>query len=300
VLPDNYELSLKRLKSLICRLQQDPDILKEYHSVIQDQLRKGIVEMVEESHISESGRVHYLPHHAVIRKDKTTTKVRVVYDASAKGGGPSLNECLHTGPKFEQRILGVLLRFRTYKVVLTADTEKAFLMVSVAKNDRDVLRFLWVVDPTSSDPEVVVLRFTRMTFGVSASPFLLNATVDFHLGKYTTTHPELVEKLKRSIYVDDVLTGSENEQEAYQLYLNSKAILKEGGFNLRKFVSSSKLLQAQIDHKESCFLDVHIHPLHADFMDSQMLPRLPTLRWSTSHLKILTEPPLGLCLPRVV
>ena len=77
-------------------------------------------------------RVHYLPHHAVIRKDKTTTKVRVVYDASAKGGGPSLNECLHTGPKFEQRILDILLRFRTCKVVLTADIEKAFLMVSVA------------------------------------------------------------------------------------------------------------------------------------------------------------------------
>ena len=200
VLPDNYKLSLKRLKSLIRRLQQDPDILKEYHSVIQDQLRKGIVEMVEEPHISESGRVHYLPHHAVIWKDKTTTKVRVVYDASAKGGGPSLNECLHTGPKFEQRILDILLRFRTYKVVLTADIEKAFLMVSVAKDDRDVLRFLWVVDPTSSDPEVVVLRFTRVTFGVSASPFLLNATVDFHLSKYATTHPELVEKLKRSIY----------------------------------------------------------------------------------------------------
>lgn len=166
MLPDNCELSLKRLKSLIRCLQQDPDILKEYHSVIRDQLRKGIVEMVEEPHISESGKVHYLPHHAVIRN------VRVVYDASAKRGGPSLNECLHTGPKFEQRILDILLRFRTYKVVLTADIEKAFLMVSVAKDDRNVLRFLWVVDPTSSDPEVVVLRFTRVIFGVSASPFL--------------------------------------------------------------------------------------------------------------------------------
>lgn len=120
MLPDNCELSLKRLKSLIRCLQQDPDILKEYHSVIRDQLRKGIVEMVEEPHISESGKVHYLPHHAVIRK------VRVVYDASAKRGGPSLNECLHTGPKFEQRILDILLRFRTYKVVLTADIERPF------------------------------------------------------------------------------------------------------------------------------------------------------------------------------
>jgi len=135
--------------------------------------------MVEEPHLSESGRVHYLPHHAVIQKDKKTTKVRVVYDTSAKGGGSSLNECLHTGPKFEQRILDILLRFHTYRVVLTADIEKAFLMVSVDKDDRDVLWFLWVVDPTSSDPEVGVLTFTRVTFGVAASPFFLNATVDF-------------------------------------------------------------------------------------------------------------------------
>ena len=57
------------------------------------------------------GKVHYLPHHAVIRRDKETTKVCVVYDASAQSNGPSLNNCLYTGPKFNQRILEILLRF---------------------------------------------------------------------------------------------------------------------------------------------------------------------------------------------
>ena len=65
---------------------------------------------------------------------KDTTKVRV---ASAKGdGGQSLNSCLYTGLKFDQ------LRFRYLKLALTADIEKAFLMVSVAENDRDVLRLM--------------------------------------------------------------------------------------------------------------------------------------------------------------
>ena len=64
-------------------------------------------------------RIHYLPHHAVIHRDKDTTKVRVVYDASARCEGPSLNDCLHTGPKFHQRIFDLLLRFRTYSVALT-------------------------------------------------------------------------------------------------------------------------------------------------------------------------------------
>ena len=81
-LPDNYQLSLGRLRSLLHRLKQTPDIFQEYNKVIQDQIERGIVEPVNDSTTSSS-KVHYLPHHAVIRKDKSTTKVRVVYDASA-------------------------------------------------------------------------------------------------------------------------------------------------------------------------------------------------------------------------
>ena len=108
------------------------------------------------------GRVHYLPHHTVIRQDKQTTWVRVVYDASSSSSGPSLNNCLHTGPKFNQKILEILLRFRSYPVAVVADIEKAFLMISVEPNDRDVLRFLWVKDMTSDQPEIVTFRFSRV------------------------------------------------------------------------------------------------------------------------------------------
>ena len=69
--------------------------------------------------------------------DKNTTKVRVVYDVSAKSDGPSLNDCLHVGPKHNQRIFDILLRFRTKKVALVADVGKAFLMISVEKEDHD-------------------------------------------------------------------------------------------------------------------------------------------------------------------
>ena len=126
-LPDNYELTLKRLHGLLHRLQQDPTILQEYNVIIQDQISKGIVQIVTDKEDVSSGKVHYLPHHAVIRKDKETTKVRVVYYASARSSGPSLNDCLITGPKFNQKILDILLRFRSQRVALTADIEKAFL-----------------------------------------------------------------------------------------------------------------------------------------------------------------------------
>ena len=118
-----------------------------------------------------SQTTHYLPHHAVVRRDKSTTKVRVVYDASARSAnGPSLNDCLLKGPKFNQLIFDLLIQFRSYKIALTADLEKAFLMVSVDEADRDVLRFVWVDDVSKESPELKAYRFTRVVFGVCSSP----------------------------------------------------------------------------------------------------------------------------------
>lgn len=133
--------------------------------------------MVPDYDAKVEGKVHYLLHHAVIRRDKKTTKLRVVYDASARSGGPSLNNCLYTEPKFNQNVFDILLRFRSYQVTLTADIEKAFLMISINQRDRNALRFLWVDDIQQEEPKIVTLRFTRVVFGVSSSPFLLNATI---------------------------------------------------------------------------------------------------------------------------
>ena len=163
-------------------------------------MEKGIVEVVQDPAGADISGVHYLPHHAVVRRDKTTTKIRVVYDASAKMSGPSLNECLNPGPKFDQRIVDLLSQFRLHRIAVIADIEKAFLMISVAAGDREFLRFLWVDDPSKEDPSVVVYRFARVVFSVSSSPFLLNAT---HLEQHSEAQGDLVSKVLRSIYVDD-------------------------------------------------------------------------------------------------
>ena len=70
------------------------------------------------------------------------------------GDGPSLNDCLCKGQKFNQLILNILLRFWLFKYGLTADIEKAFLQISVAEDDRDVLRFLWVDNINKKYPEI--------------------------------------------------------------------------------------------------------------------------------------------------
>ena len=162
-----------------------------------------------------------MPHHCVVRRDKVTTKLRVVYDASAKTTGPSLNDCLFTGPNFGQSILDILLRFRVHRIALAGDIEKAFLMVSVKPEDRNCLRFLWVRDIADDTPEVIALKFTRVVFGLRASPFLLNATINHHMEMYRPVDPEFVDKFLASIYVDDVSFGAESLDSTYQLYTSN-------------------------------------------------------------------------------
>ena len=250
LLPDNYDLCRKRLTGLLQKLKKSPDLLRDYDVMIQDQLRKGIVEPVTDPDQFVEGKLHYLPHHAVVRTDKQTTKLRIVYDASAKMSGPSLNECLHTGPKFEQSILDILLRFRLHKVALVGDVEKAFLMVSVAPEDRDVLRFLWVDSVDSPHAKIMEFRFTRVVFGVSSSPFLLNATIDHHIKKFQSVDQPFVEKFRRSMYVDDLTSGSFDVVSAYEFYIKSKSRLAEAGFNLRKFSTNSEELRQRIHDNE--------------------------------------------------
>ncbi|XP_011407795.1 PREDICTED: uncharacterized protein LOC105311847 [Amphimedon queenslandica] len=245
-LPDNLRLCEKRLRSLVRRLKQSPDLLKDYNAVIKDQLARGIVETVENPSVVDGEKVHYLPHHAVVRRDKTTTKVRVVFDASARSNGPSLNNCLHVGPRFNQMILGILLRFRFHRHAFTADIEKAFLMVSVARKDRDVLRFLWIRNPDEEPPVTQVLRYARVVFGVNSSPFLLNATIRHHVEHYRDSDPLVVKSLLESIYVDDIIGGADTEEGVWKLYCDYKRILSEGGFNLRKYIASGSVIDTGV------------------------------------------------------
>ena len=119
ILPDNYALSKTRLTNLVRKLKRSPSLAAEYQQVIKTQLESGIIEKVNDSEPVEVGKVCYLPHKAVIRENKETTKVRVVFYASAKTPeGPSLNDCMHAGPSLLPNLMDILLRFRLKRVGL--------------------------------------------------------------------------------------------------------------------------------------------------------------------------------------
>ena len=252
LLPDNFKLSQKRLHSLGKRLKCDPEILQTYDEVIQDQLEKGIIERVSLNEESPVGKTCYIPHQAVIKKDRDTTKLRVVYDASAKRGDePSLNNCLYPGPCLLHNVAEILARFRFHSTALVADIEKAFLMIAIHPDDRNALRFLWYENIEEENPDVIIYRFCRVIFGVNCSPFLLNATLNHHVNQYMESHEEICKEILRSLYVDDLNTGAQSDEECMQIYNVARKIMLDGAFNLRKWRTNSKSLQKEIDAKES-------------------------------------------------
>ncbi|XP_065891666.1 uncharacterized protein [Dysidea avara] len=103
------------------------------------------------------------------------------------------------------------------------------------------------------------MRFTRVVFGVSASPFLLNATISYHLENYHDDHPDLVNTLKQSIYVDDVTYGADDNDDAYNLYSTSTKLFADGGFNLRKFVTNSSHLCQRLAAEQKLPTEVELY-----------------------------------------
>ena len=261
-LPTHYSLSLNRLQYLQHRLIKDPELLTEYNRIIQEQRQKGIIEPVEvtqpenlnSSSLNHDGNpIHYIPHHAVIRRERATTKIRIVYDGSARLGNSelSINECLQTGPNLVPNLFDVLVQFRSHRIAVIADIEKAFLMIGIIPADRDVLRFLWFKDPTKLNSTVLHFRFTRVVFGLRPSPAILRAVILHHLDKYVCSHPKLVEQIRTGLYVDDLVTGNDSVESAFQTYSISKQMMKEAGLNLRKWKTNSSELLSLIKEKES-------------------------------------------------
>ena len=134
IMTDILKESLRRLGNLGKKLQREPNLLARYDDVIliQDQLATGIVERGTSEPV---GREFYKPHKPVIRESAKSTKLRIVYDASAKANekSPSLTDCLETGPSLQNLLWDVLVRNRLKPIALAGDLKQAFLQVRISQ-----------------------------------------------------------------------------------------------------------------------------------------------------------------------
>ncbi|XP_064480512.1 uncharacterized protein LOC135394016 [Ornithodoros turicata] len=245
-LESNEAVARKRLHQLLRKLTRDPQLMSEYDNVIRQQLRSGIAE-VASPHQSSQGRTYYMPHQAVIREGASTTKLRVVFDASSHDAkAKSLNDNLESGPNLNCDLVALLLNFRKYRVAMVADIEKAFLQIGVTDADRDALRFLWLKEAPTHDqplPDIETYRMTRVPFGTTSSPFLLAATLQHHLRSLKDEYPVTCTLLSESLYVDDLLVGAADEGSAEKLYREAKSIFQTASMKLHKWASNSPTMR---------------------------------------------------------
>ena len=142
-----------------------------------------------ETKTSEKRKEFYLPHRSVIRESAETTKIRIVYDASAKPNkdSVSLNECLETSPPLQNSLWDILVRLRFTSILLCGDIEKTFLQIRIQESERDILRFHWV---KNSDPSIIEInRFTHLVFSLTHSPFILEGNLKEHFQYYIIPNP---------------------------------------------------------------------------------------------------------------
>ena len=237
-LPSNEHGSLRRLESLKQKLKRT-GLERAYSEIIEEQKAEGIVEIADQP---AQGVQFYIPHKPVVREDAATTKVRVVYDASAKAhpNAVSLNDCLYPGPPLQNKLWNVLIRSRMHPVALVGDLKKAFLQVRIRQADRDALRFHWKQGEHS---DIETLRFTRALFGLAPSPFLLGGVIESHLDSWKDREHYAVAELRRSLYVDDLLSGGATVEEAKELKEKAIEIFEDATFTLHKWQSNEPQLE---------------------------------------------------------
>ena len=161
----------------------------------------------------------FLCHFSVVRDERETTKLRAVFDGSAKSlqqENLTLNDRLEVSDKNMPLLFDTLIRFRAQNCH-TVDIEKPFLQIGIREGDRDVLRFLWYDDVNKENPEMIQYRYCRLVFGLTCSHAILSETIRKHVSQFRESNPEVVKILMR-LYADDMSCHTETVEEALNIY----------------------------------------------------------------------------------
>ena len=169
---------------------------------------------------------------------------------------PSLNDCLETGPNLLPKIFEILLRNRFKRYIIVGDIQKAFHQIEVDPEDRDAQRVLWYDDLNSKS--VKEYRFTRVIFGATSSPYILNATVEKHLDRFkdNSGYADTIKDLQLFTYVDDVSGGGDSPEDVKRFKREASTLLKTGGFHLYKWNSNVPEMDDQRDKTEAKVLGI--------------------------------------------
>ncbi|GFT44153.1 DUF1758 domain-containing protein [Trichonephila clavipes] len=148
-LSDNYPLAKQRFQNLWRRFGHDSELYQQYREIIPDYTEQGIIEEVKTEITDNKLKrpVYYLPHQAIKKDGRLTSKTRIVFDAgSHQNNELSLNYCLWPGINLNPNLLDILINFRLNAIALCSDIKQAFLQICLADEHKDAVRFLWSDD----------------------------------------------------------------------------------------------------------------------------------------------------------
>ena len=255
-----------------------------FQGVVREYLDLGHAELVPPN-LTSQGSHYYLPMHGVTKPGSTSTTLRVVFDASARTtSNQSLNDILHVGPTLHPTLETILVQFRIHSIAISADISKMYRAVHLDPADRDLHRFLWRENP---DLPLRDYRMTRVTFGVTSSPYLAIRTLQQTAHDFKAQYPLAAPLVSSSFYVDDLLTGAETPEQVLSIHQSLRGLLSKGGFDLRKWRSSSSTVLQAIDHSLHEKLPVqdlvtHDHPHYPKALGVNWDSRLDTMSTSLS------------------
>lgn len=237
-LGDSETLALLRLEQLWRRLEREPkmkmlytDFMKEYEDL------GHMTPKIEETDVKPE---FFLPHHGVYRAQSSSTKLRVVFNASAKTtNGYSLNDQLLRGGVIQEDLFSILLRFRKHLYAFSADIEKMFRQILIDPSQTSLQRILW--KKTLNDP-VQIYDLKTVTYGTASAPYLATRTLCQLALDEKESFP-LAASVISDFYMDDCLTGSSDISEAIEIQQQLIKLLARGGMCLHKWCSNIPELQ---------------------------------------------------------
>ncbi|XP_055714211.1 uncharacterized protein LOC129808457 [Phlebotomus papatasi] len=234
-LRDNRPSAFRQLHHLLSRLNKNPDLKLQYGEIFEEYLRLGFIEYVPPSDLKEPA--YYMPHHCVVREEATSTKVRVVFNASSKSqSGLSLNDVLKVGPVTQPPLKSILWRFRLHQVAMTCDIIKMYLQTMLHENHRNFQRFLW---KGPNDHSVRDYRFRTLCFGVAASPHLATRSLNQLAQDEGSQFPLAANAICKSFYVDDCLMSAPSLGEIVETKHQLIELLRRARMKLSKFQSNN-------------------------------------------------------------
>ena len=283
ILPRNEIPVYYRTQTVLQRIEKDPVKLALSKEAMQKYLDRGHVERVPVEAISSSIDCCWLPIFSVMHPRKPS--VRLVFDASAKFRGTSLNDALFSGPDLNNSLRGVLLRFRTYAVAFSLDIEHMFNCFRVPESHRDYLRFFWWADNDPSGP-IVQYRSLVHLFGACSSPavamFALKAIAAMGREKGELSESEAV-FIENCFYIDDGMNSCIVADEAVSLIARVTPFLHKFGLKIHKIRSNSRGVTTTFGGVVG----------DSVVFDTDQLPRALGVTWDTDRdfLHVLLELP---------